>query len=135
MDINYLIGRILFSLIFIMSGMGHFMQMNAMGQYAAAKGVPAPKASVGLSGLMLLIGGLSVLLGVWMEVGTWLLVFFLLAAAFMVHNFWAVADPMEKQNEQAHFMKNLVLAGAAIALYWTIQVHGYGPYTLGSPMG
>lgn len=135
MDYNYLVGRILFALIFIGSGFGHFAQMGGMTQYAEQSGVPAPKASVAISGLMILAGGVSVLLGVYMEIGTWLLVFFLLAAAFMVHDFWAVAEPMEKQNQQAHFMKNLALAGAAAILYWTVQTHGYGPFTLGSPMG
>lgn len=135
MDFNYILGRVLFSLLFIGSGFGHFARMGEMAGYAEQKNVPAANASVAISGLMILAGGLSVLLGVWMEIGTWLLVFFLLAAAFMVHDFWSIADPTEKQNERAHFMKNLALAGAAVILYWTIQVHGYGPYTLGSPMG
>lgn len=135
MDFNYLAGRILMSLIFIGSGFGHFAQMGAMTEYAEQSGVPAPRASVAVSGLMILAGGVSVLLGVYMEIGTWLLALFLLAAAFMVHGFWTVADPMEKQNQQAHFMKNLALAGAAMILYWTVQTYGYGPFTLGSPMG
>lgn len=135
MDFNYIAGRVLFSLIFIGSGFSHFTQLGSMTQYAESSGVPAPKASVVISGIMILAGGLSVLLGVYMEIGTWLLVFFLLAAAFMVHNFWTFDDPMEKQNQQAHFMKNLALAGAAAILYWTVQTHGYGPFTLGSPMG
>ena len=135
MDWNYLAGRILFSLIFIMSGFGHFARADDMAQYAASKGVPAPKAMVLFSGLMILAGGLSVLLGVWMEIGTWLLVFFLLPAAFMMHDFWNVPDPMERQNQQAHFMKNLAMSGAAIAIYWFVQTAGYGPFTLGQPMG
>lgn len=135
MDALYLIGRILFAMIFVGSGFGHFAQRDEMTQYAAAKGVPAPGASVVLSGLMILAGGLSVLLGVWMEVGTWLIVIFLLAAAFKVHDFWTLSEPMQRQTEQAQFMKNLSMTGAALILYWLVQTHGYGPYTLGSPMG
>jgi len=130
----YLLGRVLFGMIFIGSGLAHLTQLGGMAEYAAAKKVPAPKAAVVVSGLMILAGGLSVLLGVWMEIGTWLLVFFLLPAAFMVHNFWAVADPMQKQVEQAQFMKNLSMAGAALMLYWLVQTHGYGPFTLGQPL-
>lgn len=135
MEWNYLIGRVLFSLIFIMSGFGHFANADAMSDYAASKGAPAPKVTVLLSGLMILAGGLSVLLGVWMEIGTWLLVFFLLPAAFYMHDFWKIADPMEKQNQQGHFMKNVAMAGAAIVMYWMVQTAGYGPFTLGEPMG
>lgn len=135
MDWLYLVGRILFAMIFIGSALGHFTQANAMAQYARSKAVPAPKAMVLLSGLMLLGGGLSVLLGLWMEIGTWLLFFFLLPAAFKMHNFWALADPMQKQTEQAHFMKNLSMAGATLILYWMVQaLESYGPFTLGGPM-
>ena len=134
MDWLYLLGRVLFGMIFVGSGLAHLTQAGGMAQYAAAKKVPAPKASVVVSGLVILSGGLSVLLGVWMEIGTWLLVLFLLTAAFTFHNFWAVTDPMEKQVEQAQFMKNLSMTGAALVLYWLVQTHGYGPFTLGQPM-
>jgi uncharacterized membrane protein YphA (DoxX/SURF4 family) len=105
-----------------------------MSQYAAAKGLPAPKVAVVVSGVMLLAGGLSVILGVWMEIGVWLIVVFLLMAAVMMHDFWAVSDPGQKQIEQAMFMKNIALAGAALVLYWVIQTQGYGPLTLGQPI-
>lgn len=135
MEWNYLIGRVLFSAIFLASGFGHLANAEEMSRYAASKGAPAPKASVLGTGVMLLAGGLSVLLGVWMEIGTWLLALFLFAAAFTMHDFWTIEDPGERSGQQAHFMKNLALAGAAIVLYWVVQTHGYGPFTLGEPLG
>ncbi len=134
MDWLYLIGRVLFSLIFLLSGLGHLTQSDTLSQYAASKGVPAPRAATLLSGLMILAGGLSVVLGVYMEIGTWLIVFFLLPAAFKMHNYWTVADPMQKEVERAQFMKNLSMTGAAIVLYWLVQIHGYGPFVLGRPL-
>lgn len=134
MDWLYLIGRILFALIFVASGFGHFAQIQGMSQYAGAKKVPASKLMVAITGLMIIAGGLSVMLGVWMEVGTWLLILFLLAAAFKMHDFWTLADPMQRMTEQAMFMKNMSMAGAALILYWMVQTHGYGPFTLGQPM-
>lgn len=134
MDLTYLIGRVLFSLVFVMSGVGHFTNLEGMSQYAAANGAPAPKASVVVSGLMIVAGGLSVALGVGMEIGTWLLVFFLIPAAVLMHAYWKIDDPGERSGQQAHFMKNLALAGAALVLYWVVQTHGYGPFTLGEPM-
>lgn len=134
MDWLYLIGRVLFSLIFLMSGFGHLTQTDALSQYAASKGVPAPKAATLVSGLMILAGGLSILLGVYMEIGAWLIVFFLLPTSFMIHNFWKVEDPMQKQVEQAMFMKNLSMMGAALVFYWLVQTHGYGPFALGQPL-
>ena len=134
MDWLYLIGRVLFGLIFVGSGLRHFTQLNGTSQYAAAKGLPASKLAVMLSGLMILVGGLSVILGIWMEIGTWLLVFFLLAAAVLIHNYWTIEDPGQKTVEQAQFMKNLSMAGAALILYYVVQTYGYGPMTLGRPM-
>jgi uncharacterized membrane protein YphA (DoxX/SURF4 family) len=134
MDWLYLIGRLLFSLIFLMSGFGHLTQSDALSQYAASKGVPAPKAATIVSGLMILAGGLSILLGVYMEIGAWLIVFFLLPTSFMMHDFWKVEDPMQKQVEQAMFMKNLSMTGAALVFYWLVQTHGYGPFALGQPI-
>ena len=113
----FLIGRILFAAIFILSGVNHFAQLDGMAQYAGSKGLPAPKLMVALSGLVILLGGLSILFWFYVKLGAWLLVAFLLVAAFTMHNFWAVEDPVQKQGEQAQFMKNLALAGAAIIFY------------------
>lgn len=115
------IGRILFSMIFLFSGLGHLMKAGSMTQYAAAKGVPAPRLMVLLTGIMILLGGLSILLWSWVNVGAWLLVLFLLGAALKMHDFWAVEDPMQRQGEMAQFMKNLSLAGAAIVFYVLYQ--------------
>lgn len=126
----HLIGRILFSMIFIGSGLNHLTQSQAMAQYAQAKGVPAAKPAVIVTGLMILAGGIMILLGWNRAIGAWLLVAFLIPAAFLIHAFWKESDPMAKQNEMAHFMKNLALAGAALlmAFYadspWPMSVGG-----------
>jgi len=83
---------------------------------------------------MILAGGISVLLGVYMEVGTWLIVFFLVPTSYMMHDFWAVDDPVQKSVERAQFMKNVSMTGAALVLYWLVQTHGYGPFVLGRPI-
>ena len=134
MDWLYPIGRILFSMIFIMSAYGHLAKLGPTSQYTAAKGVPAPKAATFLTGLMILAGGLSVILGVWMEIGAGLLFLFLVSTAFIMHNFWTVQDPAQRQLAQVMFMKDLAMAGGALILYWLVQTHGYGPFTLGEPM-
>lgn len=115
-------GRILFAAIFIMSGLNHFMQAGAMTQYAESKGLPAPRFMVLFSGAMILAGGLSVLLWQYVVYGAGLLFVFLLVAAFTMHDFWAIEDEQQKQNEMTQFMKNLSLSGAALILYVLAQV-------------
>ncbi|MFQ5689967.1 MAG: DoxX family membrane protein [Gemmatimonadota bacterium] len=114
-------GRILFGMLFVMSGFNHFTQVANMTRFAESKGVPMARFSVLLSGLALLLGGLSIIFWWWVEIGAWLIALFLLAAAFKMHDFWTVEDPMEQQNQMAQFMKNIALAGAAIIFYALVQ--------------
>ncbi len=121
-----LIGRILFSLIFILSGLNHLMKLDQMSQYAAANGVPAATLATIVTGVMILLGGLSVLLGYKSKIGAWLLVIFLIPTAFMMHKFWGLDNAMESANQMSHFMKNLSMAGAALLIYY----FGSGPKSL-----
>ena len=123
-DWLFLIGRVLFSAIFIVSGLGHFMQLDGMSEYASSKGLPAPRAMVLLSGVVILAGGLSVLFWTQVIIGSWLLAGFLLAAGFTMHDFWAVEDPQQAQTEQAQFFKNVALAGSAVIFYVLAQNPG-----------
>ncbi|MFE3261526.1 DoxX family protein [Nocardia sp. NPDC059091] len=117
MDVLVLIGRILFALLFLGSGFGHFAQRKTMVQYAQFKGVPMAELAVPASGVLLLAGGLSVLLGVWADLGTLLLLVFLVPTALLMHPFWKETDAEAKQTEMVHFNKDIALAGAALMLF------------------
>lgn len=123
MDIILIIGRILFALIFINSGFAHFSQREAMTGYAQFKKVPAAKLAVPLTGLMILLGGVSIVLGLWMDLGALLLALFLVFSAFMMHNFWTIEDANQKMNETVAFFKNLSMAGAALIIFAVVS-HG-----------
>lgn len=126
MQYAVLLGRILFSILFIMSGLNHLTKLSAMSQYAASQGVPAATVATVVTGLMILLGGLSVLLGYKAKIGAALLVIFLIPTAFMMHAFWGIEDQMMAQNQMAHFLKNLSLAGAALLIF----NFGSGPFSL-----
>lgn len=104
-----------------MSGVGHLTQNKMMSEYAKSKGVPAPALTVFVTGIMIILGGLSILFGAYVNIGALLLVIFLIPTAFIMHNFWTVKDPMMKQNDQIHFMKDLALAGAAFLIWYLYQ--------------
>lgn len=114
MDIVFLIGRILFGLLLAFMALNHFMQMNDMSGYARAKGVPAARPAVVGSGVVLLLGGLGILLGIYPRISVLLLAIFFVPVTLMVHNFWAVEDPQAKQLEMVNFLKNAVILGAAL---------------------
>ena len=128
-EIVFAIGRVIFGIFFLINAAGHFMQLNQMAQYAGMKNVPMPKLAVGGSGLLLIIGGLSMVTGYQPDIGAIALIIFLVPVAFMMHNFWAIEDEMQKQIEMAMFMKDIALAGAAamtlmIAEPWAFSLAG-----------
>ena len=120
------LGRLLYSLIFVVAGFGHFTHQEIA--YAAAQGIPFAGVLVPLSGVLAIVGGLSILLGFHGKLGAWLLVLFLLPVTFTMHNFWAVKDPMMQQIQMAMFLKNISMLGSA--LFFT-QI-GTGPLSLDS---
>lgn len=116
MDVVVLIGRILFVVLFLGSAFGHLSQSEMMGGYAASKGVPAARAAVVVSGLLILVGSLMVAIGIWADLGALLLVVFLIPTAIIMHGPWT-AEEGQEQMEQTQFLKDLALAGAALALF------------------
>jgi putative oxidoreductase len=108
------LGRALFAAIFILGALGHF-DSRTVG-YAASQQVPAASIAVPLSGILALTGGLMVLLGFRARLGAWLIVLFLVPVTLFMHRFWAVTDPMMASIQQAMFMKNLSMIGAALLL-------------------
>lgn len=114
MEIAFLIGRILVGLFYLMNSANHFTNVDMMSGYAASKGVPAARLAVLGSGLLLVVAGLSILLGYQPVIGVVAIVLFFLPVTFMMHNFWAVEDPQAKQTDQINFMKNMALMGSAL---------------------
>lgn len=117
------IGRVIFGGFFIMSGINHFAKLEALTGYAKYKKLPAAKLGVLLSGLMLLVGGASVLLGIYADFGALLLAIFLILAALIFHNFWAEKDATAKQTEQMAFMKDLALGAASLIIFALVAKH------------
>jgi len=85
---------------------------------ASSRGLPAGRQLTLLTGVQILVCGLSVLLGIWGDLGSLLLVLFLLSTAFLIHGFWKESEPMSKQLEMVQFNKDLALAGASLAFFW-----------------
>lgn len=122
MDVVLLIARVLFVALFLGSGLSHLIKTNDMAGYAASRGVPMAKAATLASGVLIVLGGLSVLLGIWGDLGALLLVVFLLSTAVMVHGFWRETDPTARYGEMVHFNKDMALAGAALAFFWVFSL-------------
>lgn len=135
MEVVELVGRLLFVALFLFSGLGHFAKRQQMVEYSRSSGVPAPALTVPLTGIMLLVGGVLIAVGVWADLGALLLVVFLIPTAYYMHAYWKVEDPQMRAMQQAHFMKNIALAGAALVLLYLFQHFGEAvELTAGGPL-
>jgi putative oxidoreductase len=136
MDVVFLVGRILFVLIFLFSGSTiHLLQAKQGVEYARMYRVPAPEITVPLTGVMAVLGGLSVAFGIWGDLGAPLLIAFLLPVAFYMHAFWKETDPQQKANQMAHFMKNITMAGGALVLFYAWnQLQGEAGLSITDPL-
>ena len=112
----FVLGRAIFGGFFAYSGINHLQHSKNMALYAASKGVPAPEQAVQATGAVLLAGGLSVMTGFQPRRGLAVLISFLVPVTFQMHRFWEEADPQTRQTEMVHFMKNIALIGAAMAM-------------------
>lgn len=112
-----------------MSGINHFRNTTGLIQYAKSKGVPAPKFSVVLTGIILILSGIGIILGFYQMYAAILIGLFLFLAAFKVHPFWKVSDPQARSNDRIAFSKNIALLGACLILIaiptpWVLSVGG-----------
>jgi len=118
------LGRFCFALIFVLAAPGHFSKETV--GYAASHGVPLASIAVPLSGVIALLGALSVALGFQAKWGARLIVLFLVPVTLMMHNFWAMSDPAMARMNQIMFEKNLSMLGGALL----ISHVGAGPLSL-----
>jgi uncharacterized membrane protein YphA (DoxX/SURF4 family) len=136
MDVLFLVGRILFVLAFVFSGSTvHLLKRQQGVEYARMYGTPVPELTVPLTGLIAVGGGLMVALGVWGDLGALLIAAFLIPVTWYMHGFWRETDPMQRANQQAHFVKNLAMLGGALVLFYAWnQLQGDAGLSLTDPL-
>ena len=124
MNTILLIGRILFTFIFVTSGLSHLAKVDAMAGYAKFKKVPAAKFSVLVSGVLMALGGLSIILGVYADLGALVIAILLFVMALKMHDFWTQTDAQAKQTEMISFFKNISMAGGALIIFAIAATEG-----------
>jgi uncharacterized membrane protein YphA (DoxX/SURF4 family) len=110
----FLVGRLIVGIFYLQSAFHHFSGLGQLAGYAGSKGVPAPTLAVAVSGILLAIGGVTFLLGIWPRIGVLALVLFFLPVTFTMHAFWAESTQMARTMQQVNFFKNLALLGSTL---------------------
>ncbi|AMO93118.1 doxX-like family protein [Collimonas fungivorans] len=114
------LGRLLMSLIFILSGVGKLAAPAATIGYIASTGLPLATLGYAAAVIVELGGGLLLLAGYQTRLVAAVLAVFAVVTALIFHH--ALGD----QNQMIHFMKNLAMAGGLLQ----VAAFGAGAFSL-----
>jgi putative oxidoreductase len=135
MDVVFLVGRILLAVPFLLSVQIHLLNRRGGVEYARMYNVPLAEVGVPLTGVMAVLGGISVVLGIWGDLGALLIAAFLALITPFMHAFWREQDAMQKANQMAHFTKNVALLGGALVLFYVWnQLQGAAGLSITDPL-
>ena len=121
MALIFLIARIVLGIYWLEVAYKHILKPGGLIGYAQMKGVKFAKFAVIGTGILAMLGGLSIMFGIRPHYGIVLLVLFLVLTAFKMHAYWKVEDPMQKMSERINFTKNIALAASILALIEVVQ--------------
>ncbi len=112
----FLIGRLIYTLPLLYMALRNFGKLDELVELSREKGLPASKVAVIGSTTFLIIGLLAILFNIQVVIGSLMVASFLVVSGVKVHNFWTVTDPHARSMEQIQLEKNIIMAGAAIAI-------------------
>jgi putative oxidoreductase len=125
MDWVLLLGRILFGLLFVMNGLNfHLRGREVAVGYTRMMNAPKPELTVVLTGIQILVAGLMIVVGFWVDLAALLIVAFLIPTNYWMHPYWKMEDPDQKMQNTIQFWKNTALIGGALVLFYLYQQFG-----------
>lgn len=116
-----LAGRILLSLIFVISGIEKILGWSGTAAYMASTGMPLVPLLLTLAILVEVGGGLALLIGFKARLAALALLAFLIPTTLTFHNFW-VYQGAAREAQLVNFLKNLAIMGG-LAM---VVAHGPG---------
>jgi putative oxidoreductase len=131
-----LIGRLLFAYFFgVVAGIGHFKKDEQMRGYAVQAGFPVPAVAGWVAGVWLIVGAVSVGLGIWPDLGALMIGVFVIPAALFFHRFWSIEDPGLRTTQRQAFDRNLMILGASLVFFGTFVALGSAlRYSITAPL-
>lgn len=134
MAIPFLIGRIAFVLIFILSGAQKLLDLGATAaqiqakvvlppeiagvaeQAAAAVNMTVPQLLALIVGIVEVAGGLMIAANIGTRAAAIALILFTVAATYFFHDFWNMTDPEHTAN-MIHAVKNVSIMGGLLVFF------------------
>ena len=125
----FLVGRILFVALFVVSAQGHIA--NHARYVTTARGrIPVPYVAGWPVGAWLILAILSIVLGIWPDVGVLMIAAFLIPTTIPFHPFWTFSDAAQRRTQRGSFFRNISLLGATLALFAFLTTIGPGLFAV-----
>ena len=131
-----LIGRLVFAYYFgVVAGVGHFKKDQMMRGYAKQAGFPVPAVAGWVAGVWLIVGAVSLGLGIWPDLGSLMIAAFVIPATVFFHRFWTFEDEAQKTLQTSAFYRNLLILGASLVFFGTFVALGSAlRFTITAPL-
>jgi putative oxidoreductase len=115
-DIGLLLARLMLSVVFVWSGIEKATHWSeGVGEIVSA-GLPFPSLLLAATVVVQLGGGLSLALGIFARLGATALAAFTVMATVLFHDFWAIADPIARQQQLTTFLEHVAILGGFTAV-------------------
>ena len=112
---TFKLARVLFGGLLAFMAINNFRNLDEMIGYAESKGAPNPEITVPFISGSLLFGGLGIAAWKFPRLAAGAAASFLASVTPAMHDFWAIDDEEQKQQERIQFLKNAALFGGALA--------------------
>ncbi|NEU57561.1 DoxX family protein [Halorussus sp. MSC15.2] len=112
---SFKLARLLFGGVLAFMAVDNFRNLEETVGYAESKGAPMAETTVPAVTGSLLFGGLGIAAWKLPRLAAGAVATFFLSITPVMHDFWAIDDEEQKQQQMIHFLKNLALLGGALA--------------------
>lgn len=120
-SLGLLLGRLCIAAIFLLAGIGKFMDYHTTAAMMATKGFPLVPYFLYGAAILEILCALSLIFGCYIRLGALILILFLIPTTFIFHDFWNVAAPELRFLQMVMFMKNIAILGG---LLYVLSVGG-----------
>jgi putative oxidoreductase len=120
----WLVARCLIGGLFVQSGIGKLMGLDAFAAGLAKNGVPMANVAAVVGAAVEFGGGLAIVVGLQTRYAALLMVAFTIVATLISHRYWEFADAVRRQ-QAVQFGKNVAIIGGFLLLF----VHGGGRFS------
>jgi len=108
-----LLGRALIAIIFVMAGIGKFVNPDQTAAYIATQHLPYPLLLTYAAASLETVAGLMVLLGYRTRLGAFFIFLFIIPTTFIFHDFWTF-DKEQVEIQMSLFLQNGSIMGGLL---------------------